>query len=346
MNIVIATGIYPPEVGGPAQFAKGTENALRALGHDVKVFKFRDVGFLPTGVRHLVFFLKVLFSLRGVDFIFSPDTFSAALPATLAAKMLGKKIIIRTGGDFLWEWYVERTGDLVLLRDFYRTRMNRLTFKERTIFYLVRCLFRSADAVIFSTAWQKGLFEEPYRVRSERAFIVENYYGNRLPPLPPARKNFVGSARPLRWKNNARVAEAFERARAAGAADVVFDDAPITGNEAFIDKIRRSYAVIVATLGDISPNTVLDAIRCGKPFIMTRESGFSEKLHDIALLVDPESVDDIAEKIRFLADDDNYRRQQDKVRQFTFTHSWEDIAREILDVYGRARSHSGKFRTT
>lgn len=355
MKILIATGIYPPEVGGPAQFARGTEDAFRRLGHNVRLLKFRDVGFLPTGIRHLVFFLKVFFALRGagpvrsregsqrapasngVQFVFSPDTFSAAVPALCAAKLRRVPIIVRTGGDFLWEWYVERSGDPVLLRDFYKTRMGRFTLKEKIVFSLMRYLFRHADAVIFSTDWQRQIFREPYWLREERTFIVENYYGERLPPCAPERKNFVASARPLKWKNTGRVKEAFQKVRAEGVP-VLYDDEPVRGHEAFLEKIRCSYAVIVATIGDVSPNTILDAIRCGKPFIMTRESGFAEKLRDIALLVDPESVEDIAEKVRFLADDENYHRQQEKVQRFNFLHSWDDIARETLNVYSRIRS--------
>src|SRR3989338_9856968 len=119
MKILIATGIYPPDIGGPAQYARGVEEAWKKEGHNVKVLAFRFERKLPTGIRHLYYFLRVLFSLPGTDFVFSPDTWSAAFPATLACKLAGKKIIIRTGGDFFCEWYVERTGDRVLLRDFY-----------------------------------------------------------------------------------------------------------------------------------------------------------------------------------------------------------------------------------
>ncbi|MEK7088007.1 MAG: hypothetical protein AAB891_01865, partial [Patescibacteria group bacterium] len=145
MRILIATGIYPPDIGGPAEYARGVETAWRKAGHAVKALAFRFERKLPTGIRHLYYFLRVLLSLRGVDFVFSPDTFSAALPALCAAKLVRKKILIRTGGDFLWEQYVERTGDLALLRDFYATRLQRLSGKERLIFALLRFLFRHAD---------------------------------------------------------------------------------------------------------------------------------------------------------------------------------------------------------
>src|SRR3989344_5223918 len=178
MRILIATGIYPPDIGGPAQYALGVEEVWQKAGHEVKVLSFRFERRLPTGIRHVYYFLRVLFSLPGVDFVFSPDTFSAALPALLASTLLGKQLIIRTGGDFLWEWYVERTGDLVLLRDFYSTRLLRLNRKERIIFSLLRFLFRHADAIIFSTAWQRDIFTKPYGLNAARCHIVENYYGS------------------------------------------------------------------------------------------------------------------------------------------------------------------------
>src|SRR3989338_5375220 len=100
MKILIAAGIYPPDIGGPAQYARGVEEALKKQGHRVKVLAFKVERKLPTGIRHLYYFFRALFSLGSVDFVFSPDTFSAALPALCAVKLLRKKIIVRTGGDF------------------------------------------------------------------------------------------------------------------------------------------------------------------------------------------------------------------------------------------------------
>ena len=361
MKMLIATGIYPPDIGGPAQYAQGVEEAWKKEGHQVKVLAFRFERKLPTGIRHLYYFLRVLFSLPGVDFVFSPDTFSAALPALLACKLLGKKLIIRTGGDFLWEQYVERTGELVLLRDFY-TRLLRfnlsglrlnLSLKERTVFSLLRFLFRHVDATIFSTAWQRDIFEKPYSLDIKKCVIVENQYGQKeksLLPLPPPRledstpllrqegqavlplqgenKIFVGGTRPLKWKNIPRVQEAFAKVQKKGLP--VSLQLQTGSHGKFLMDIEGSYAVILASLGDISPNTILDAIRLGKPFILTRETGLHDKLKDIGVWVNPEDVSDIAEKIEWLSDERNYEAQCAKIKAFTFTHSYEQIADEIL----------------
>src|SRR3989344_3051483 len=92
MKILIATGIYPPDIGGPAQYTKGVEEAWRAQGHTVQVLSFGIERKLPTGIRHLYYFFRVLFSLPRADFVFSPDTFSAAIPAFFASKLFGKRI--------------------------------------------------------------------------------------------------------------------------------------------------------------------------------------------------------------------------------------------------------------
>jgi len=330
MKILLATGIYPPQIGGPAQYAKNLAEALRAEGHAVVVRTYELERKLPMGVRHCLFFLRSLWVMFGTDLIIALDTFSVALPAVCVARLCGKKMMIRTGGDFLWEFYAERTGDLVLFRDFYATRMDRLNFKERMVFKLTRWTLRSVHAIIFSTQWQRDIFTPAYGLDARKNFIVENFYGDRLPSLPPAEKNFVSASRPLKWKNHDRLAQAFQKVLAKGVS--VAHDFTTVPHEKFIEKLQHAYAVILVSLGDISPNMILDAIRCGKPFIMTRETGFTDKLRNIALLVDPENVDDIAEKIEMLCDPKIYTEYQSRVQNFNFTHSWGEIAKEFLAI--------------
>ena len=331
MRILIATGIFPPDIGGPAQYAKNLRDVWERVGHEVRVMAFSSYRFLPTGIRHFVYLSKIIIPTLRADFVFCPDTFSAAVPAVFLAKVFGKKIIIRTGGDFLYEWYVERTGDLVLLRNFYKTRMHRLSFKERVIFLSTRFALQKADLVIFSTVWQREIFKEPYGLDISKTKIVENYYGPKIQSFAPMKKDFIAGTRPLKWKNAVRVAEAFEK-DAVKDNEVVYDSTVGT-HEQFLDKIARCYAVIIASLGDVSPNSILDAIRADKPFILTRETGFYDKLKDIALWVDPESVKDTAEKIALLCDPVVYETYRTRVAQFTFTHTWEEIGEEVIRIF-------------
>ena len=335
MKIIIATGIYPPDIGGPAQYAKNLAQEFLALEYQVKVLNYKWEKKLPTGVRHLWFFMRCLAVFPRSDLVIALDTFSVALPAALAAKILGKKIIIRTGGDFLWEWYVERTGDLVLLKDFYQTRLNQLNLKEKIVFKLSRWVVRNVSYLVFSTDWQRKIWRPIYGFDEAKTALVENYYGPKELSFSPAVKNFLAGARPLKWKNAVRLAMAFENTKIKNAT-IVYDDTTKPFDK-FMEKVAHCYAVILVSLGDVSPNLILDAIRYNKPFILTRETGFYDKLKDVGLFVDPENINDIAEKILFLADEKNYEQCRKKIENFNFRHTWRQIAEEFLAFYEKIR---------
>lgn len=329
-KLLIATGIYPPAIGGPAQYAKELAESFRRGGWEVAVRTYRLEHKLPSGLRHFFYFGKVLLAAGETDLIIALDTFSVGLPATLAARLLGKKIIIRTGGDFLWEGYVERTGDKVLLRQFYRDTVQNWTKKERAIFWLTRLTLKLANFIVFSTDWQRDLWQPVYKFDLNKTAIIENYYGPRERSLPPVGKTFIGFARPLVWKNLDTLAHAFLKAKME-AGDLMLDLESLPYEEAMA-KIRHAYAVILVSLGDISPNLILDAIRFGKPFILTRETGLYEKLRGIGIFVDPLNEKEIKEKILELAEPQEYTRWRSRVEQFTFTHTWDEIRDEFIEL--------------
>lgn len=330
MRILIVTGIYPPQIGGPAQYAKQLADTFRADGHYVLIVTYRLERYLPSGVRHMLFFFRMLATLSRVDVIIGLDTFSTGLPAILASQLFRKKMVIRTGGDFLWESYVERTGDMVLLRKFYKEALTKLNLRERLIFSLTGYVLRASSVVVFSTKWQFDIFISAYGLRKEKCAVIENFYGEMLVADKPTTKKFLSSSRPFRGKNQDRLFEAF-RTVSCGDVDVQLDAVAVP-HEEFVKKLRSAYAIVVVSISDISPNVILESIRYGKPFIVTRETGISDRIKDIALFVDPESVDDIAEKIRLLCDPNVYRDYENKVRHFSYRHTWKQIADEFVSV--------------
>jgi glycosyltransferase involved in cell wall biosynthesis len=345
MRILIASGIYPPDIGGPAQYARNLYETWKKQGHDVKVAAYRWERAFPPIVRHILYLLKVMRKGWNADLILVLDTWSAAVPTMAACGMMRKKYIVRTGGDFLWESYTERSGDLVLFRDFYDKSLNKLSGKEKLVFRWGGSSLRKAVAVIFSTDWQKRIFEKAYALEPKKDFIVENFCGARETFADPDNRMFVAGTRDLKWKNVELLRDAFADARAEigrkGLADIELD----TGKavyDSFVEKIRRSYAVILVSLGDISPNMILDAIRAGTPFILTKETGIAGRVKDCAIFVDPEDKKDIAEKIVWLADPANRALQAKKVRRFSWTHTWDEIADEIIRINGKSKKQNGK----
>ncbi len=102
-KILIATGIFPPQIGGPATYSKLLADKLPARGTGVIVVSFGDVLWLPKILRHTVYFFKVLWYGVGVDVIYAQDPVSVGLPAMIAAKLIRKKFYLKVVGDYAWE---------------------------------------------------------------------------------------------------------------------------------------------------------------------------------------------------------------------------------------------------
>lgn len=339
MKILIASGIYPPDIGGPAQYAKNLYETWKVAGHDVKVAAYRWERAAPPVLRHFLYFLKIIRKGWNADLILVLDTWSAAVPTMYACGVMRKKYILRTGGDFLWENYVERSGDMVLFKDFYDTSLGKLTSKERVIYRLSGRALRKAKAMIFSTTWQRDIFTKAYGLDSAKNYIVENFCGDKDEPVAPEGRVFLASARELKWKNLDLLRSAFkaaeEKVKGLGLDPIELDTGKAVYDN-FVERMRRSYAVMLVSLGDISPNMIFDAIRVGVPFIVTNEVGTKERIKDCAVFVDPKNEKDITDKIVWMSDPANRAAQAAKVRKFSFVHTWTQMAGEIVAVWDRS----------
>ena len=335
MKILITTGIYPPKIGGPAQYAKNLKEAFEKIGHRVSVKTFSMEDYLPSGVRHFYFFIKIIPTVISNEIILILDTFSVGLPSVLASKIFGKKSIIRTGGDFLWEQYTERTKKKVFLRNFYQTEMSNFSFKEKIIYKLTKWTLFNSSVVIFSTIWQRDIFIKAYGLNVKKTKIVENYYGPKEVNEDFDSKEFVASARNLVWKNFDILEAVFNKIKLKNPEVALFkDNLPYAQ---FMEKMKSCFAVILVSLGDISPNMILDAIRLNRPFICTKEVGIYERIKDAGIFIDPLNEEEIEKAVLNLLTEDGYKNAKEKVRNFNFVHTWEQIADEFLGVVNNIR---------
>lgn len=330
MKILISTGIYPPKIGGPAQYAKNLKDSFEKKGFKVVVKTFGIESKLPTGVRHLYYFFKIIPSILFSTKIIVLDTFSAGFPTVLAAKIFGRRTYIRTGGDFLWERYTERNKKKVLLRNFYNTETGNFSFYEKIVFVVTKFTLNNATKVIFSTDWQRQIFIKAYKLKEDNTEIIENFYGEKSPSHESAQKVFVGSTRKLVWKNIDTLERVFEKAKQNNPEISLFtSELPY---EKFIEKMGESYATILVSLGDISPNMVLDSIRLNKPFICTKENGLMDRIGEVGIYVDPLQEAEISNAIEKLLDPKVYQGEVEKIKAFKFTHTWDEIATEFLEI--------------
>ncbi len=110
MKILIATGIYPPDIGGPATYTVLLEEKLPTYGHEVVVLPFSVSRFLPKVLRHIHYTYNLFRLAKTADVIFAQDVVSVGLPALLVARLRRKIFFVRVPGDYAWEQSVQRFG--------------------------------------------------------------------------------------------------------------------------------------------------------------------------------------------------------------------------------------------
>ena len=130
MNILIVTGIFPPDIGGPARYVPEIARALTDKGHRVTVLTLSDelqdnneiypfhVVRVPRHLGKLQRIGRVIRMLlvlgRSVDLLFVNGL---ALEAVLANRILRKPLVMKVVGDMAWE----RSTSLKGIKDHFDT---------------------------------------------------------------------------------------------------------------------------------------------------------------------------------------------------------------------------------
>lgn len=147
MKLIFATGIYPPDIGGPATYVSKLAQDLIGRGFEVAVLTYADAGSLkqeivnsnlkiyrilrqgPRILRYFAYLFKLLAIAKDYEVIYSQNTTSAGLPALTAAKIRGKRLVLKVVGDAAWEQnkpylrlvqgLVARFADRIIVPSFY-----------------------------------------------------------------------------------------------------------------------------------------------------------------------------------------------------------------------------------
>lgn len=99
MKTIIAAGIFPPDIGGPATYA---ERLAKELKFPVISYS-RGLKKYPKGLKHFLYFLCLLWLAKSADVIYTQNVTSAGLPALFVSKLLRKRLVLKVVGDAAWE---------------------------------------------------------------------------------------------------------------------------------------------------------------------------------------------------------------------------------------------------
>ncbi|MBI5005273.1 MAG: glycosyltransferase family 4 protein [Candidatus Lloydbacteria bacterium] len=190
MKILIATPLYPPEIGGPATYTALLEREFSLRGFQVAVAKLSDVKKWPFGIKHLFYFFKLLRAGAEADIVFAQDPLGVGLPALCAAKILGKKFVVKIVGDRAWEEYVNLKSQISNLKsdtankkydllDEFQGKKYSLGIEMRRC--IQKYVARHADKIVVPSGYLKKIIVNGWGVTPEKVEVIYNAF--ELPKL-------------------------------------------------------------------------------------------------------------------------------------------------------------------
>ncbi|TSC61338.1 MAG: glycosyl transferase group 1 protein [Parcubacteria group bacterium Gr01-1014_107] len=172
-RVLIATGISFPQIGGPATYSKILGEELPKRGITTEILSFDEVRHFPKLVRHFLYFLKVFRKLWNFDLVYAQDPVSVGLPSLLAAKIVGKRLILKIVGDYAWEQGVLRFGVADSLDKFYGRRHS---FPVGILLWVEHLVSRGAYRIIVPSHYLKGLVIKRWGVQSNKVRVIYNTF--------------------------------------------------------------------------------------------------------------------------------------------------------------------------
>jgi glycosyltransferase involved in cell wall biosynthesis len=336
MRIAFLTGIWPPDVGGPATHGPDFSRFLVGRGHEVRVVTMGDgepterpcdvevvSRRLPFPVRYGLVALRGARAARRADVLYASATYAAAaIAATVARRPLVAKLV----SDPAYERAQRYRLFSGTLEEFQhaRSRPVRLLKALRT------ASLRRATTVVAPSAYLAGIAAE-WGLGNGRIHVLTN-------PAPPPREieaeqlepgTFVFVGRLTRAKALtiaieaiAQVPEArlvlvgdgperpeLERraARSAAAGRIEFRGA--RSRDDALEIVAGATAALLSSDYENLPHSAVEALSVGVPVVATRVGGVPEVVHDgeNGLLASPGQPEALAGAIRRILEEDGLR---------------------------------------
>lgn len=332
-HIVLVTPIYPPKLGGPAQYAVKLDQEFKKKGYKVSVItygKFEDS--IPSLLRPFSVFLKVILKGLSADLLVSLDNCTLGLPAVLAAKILRIPSVVRIGGDALWEAYIEKHKKPITLPAMYDGGIE-LSRREKVMRQFTRWSIDLYTVKAFNSEWLIDVFEKPYSVRRSECRVVLNYAG----PLKDfsasqieseGERVFLWSARPIYLKNELMMDKCFAEVKKT-YPNIVMEKFIGPQAELFA-KMDKCYAVLLPSISDVSPNLIYESVQRGKPFLVTKYTGLPKEFKQCGVYVDPIDSADIQRGVIELMNAERYAYFKSNIPKVWKENTWENIADNLI----------------
>jgi glycosyltransferase involved in cell wall biosynthesis len=346
VNVLVVSGIWPPDVGGPASHAPDVADYLLGRGHGVEVvttasappaprpYPVRWVSRrVPKGVIHARTALLVAERARRADVVYTTGMFGRSASGSTAAR---RPYVVKLTADPAFE-RSRRRGLVTGTVDEFQAGGGGLVGRALR---LARDLeLRGAAHILCPSGWLRELVLS-WGIPPGRVSVLPNPAPS-LPELPPrdelrrefglngatlafagritAQKSLGVALDALRRTDGIELVIAGEgdereplerRARELGLADRVRFIGP-QPRERVVRLFRAADAAILSSSWENFPHTVVEALAAGTPVLATATGGVAEVVRDgdNGLLVAPGDAEALADAVRRFFEDADLRER-------------------------------------
>ncbi len=364
MKILICSGIFPPDIGGPATYSHFLAEELSKRGHQPVVICYSDkrradgdadyvnrISRSKWKIPHYSEYLFQAFRLgRRADVLYAQDPISSGLPAMVAAGLLGKSFAVKITGDYSWEQAMWKGKTRLLIDEFQNAPKPWLVRLMR--FIQIR-VCRSAKKVVVPSHYLKRLVAG-WGIASEKIEVIYNSVPKLMNTDRDAsrRELNLGSrdfyvltaGRPMPWKGFAVLERVF-RGIAADNPDIKTEIAAGLPHGEFLRRLAAADVFVLNSGYEGLAHILLEAMQLGVPIVASDAGGNIELIEQekTGLLVRYNDEKSLTEAILRLYRDPNLRleftsRAKEKLQGLGAVFSQEQMFEQTINLLRQCAS--------
>lgn len=289
MKILIVTGIYPPEIGGPATYSQLLFEGLSKYDIDSDLVVFSDLKKYPRVIRHILFVFKVLRKSKGADLYYAQDPVSVGLPTMVASFLSRKKYLLKIVGDYAWEQGCQKSGVTDSLDDF-SVKSNGYGFFVSLLKKIQKTVASQAHRVIVPSNYLKKIVVN-WGVSTDKISVVYNSFDfdkvlddkEKLRiELGVTGKVVLSAGRLVPWKGFDTLIRVVGKMSGdiKDLSLIVIGDGP--DREKLDNIIKENNIANVKLIGSVDQNTLFKYLKSADVFVLnTAYEGFSHQLLEV-----------------------------------------------------------------
>lgn len=379
MKIILATPLFPPEIGGPATYVKEICERLSGT-YELIVVAYADDAVASPGTKLIsvskkqlliVRLLKYIFVLwraaRAANLIYSQSAVASGLPTAITAMFRKIPFVVKFVGDEAWERAIQFRQTKKRLEEFLEKPEGGI--KVKIIMAVERFVLRRASCVTTPSIYLREEIIRAYGLKPER--VIVNYNA-----ADETEKNIAAKRIPYQIMTTARLvphkgidgiirAVAILKNRLPGIKLVICGDGPeeknlsllvthysLQDNVKFLGRVSRaetwrlrkqSMVYVLNSTYEGLPHTVLTSFAAGIPVVATDIPGINEAVyHEQTGLLVPSGDDKaLAEAIFRVLNDGKLSRNliNGGKKILKEKFSWEAHISALADIFKSALAH-------